>query len=80
VGGVVNTVPPFSGGKKRSHVLTSIIEEEFLLSSPVQVIVKQGVADMGDKGSKDKGKKEQQKVAQHTAKEKRKLKREKKNK
>ncbi|MFT5233876.1 MAG: hypothetical protein ACI9UK_001840 [Candidatus Krumholzibacteriia bacterium] len=33
---------------------------------------------MGDKGSKDKGKKEQQKVAQHTPKEKRKLKRDKK--
>ncbi len=80
MGGVVNTVPPFSSGKKRSHVLTSTIEEEFLLSSPVQVIVKQGGSDMGDKGSKDKGKKEQQKVAQHTAKEKRKLKREKKNK
>jgi len=35
---------------------------------------------MGDKGSKDKGKKEQKKKAQHTAKEKRQLKREKKNK
>ncbi len=33
---------------------------------------------MGDKGSKDKGKREKQKPAQHTAKEKRKLKREKK--
>ncbi len=35
---------------------------------------------MGDKGSKDKGKKEQQKKALTTPKEKRKLKREKKNK
>lgn len=35
---------------------------------------------MGDKGSKDKGKKEKQKVAQHTPKEKRQLKREKKQK
>lgn len=35
---------------------------------------------MGDKGSKDKGKKEQQKKAQHTAKEKRKIKQDKKNK
>ena len=35
---------------------------------------------MGDKGSKDKGKKEQQKAALHTPKEKRKLKREKKEK
>ena len=36
--------------------------------------------DMGDKGSKDKGKKEQQKKAQMSSKEKRQLKREKKNK
>ncbi len=36
--------------------------------------------DMGDRGSKDKGKKEKQKKAQTTAKEKRKLKNEKKNK
>jgi len=43
-------------------------------------IIKQGGTDMGDKGSKDKGKKEHQKAAQHTAKEKRKIKREKKNK
>lgn len=35
---------------------------------------------MGDKGSKDKGKKEQQKKAQHSPKEKRELKRAKKNK
>ena len=35
---------------------------------------------MGDKGSKDKGKREQQKKAQSTPKEKRRLKREKKNK
>jgi hypothetical protein len=33
---------------------------------------------MGDKGSKDKGKRELQKKAKHTAKEKRRLKREKK--
>ena len=33
---------------------------------------------MGDKGSKDKGKRELQKKAKHTAKEKRQLKREKK--
>jgi hypothetical protein len=39
-----------------------------------------GETDMGDKGSKDKGKKEQQKKAQLSPKEKRKLKREKKNK
>ena len=35
---------------------------------------------MGDKGSKDKAKKEKLKKAQHTPKEKRKLKREKRNK
>ena len=35
---------------------------------------------MGDKGSKDKGKREQQKKATRTPKEKRKLKRDKKNK
>ena len=35
---------------------------------------------MGDKGSKDKGKKEQQKKAVHTPKEKRQLKREKQSK
>ena len=34
---------------------------------------------MGDKGKRDKGKREQQKEAQHDPKEKRKLKREKKN-
>ena len=39
-----------------------------------------GEIDMGDKGSKDKGKKEQQKKAQLSPKDKRKLKREKKNK
>lgn len=35
---------------------------------------------MGDKGSRDKGKREAQKKAQHTPKEKRRLKKEKKNK
>lgn len=35
---------------------------------------------MGDKGKKDKGKREQQKKATHTIMEKRKLKKEKKNK
>jgi hypothetical protein len=39
-----------------------------------------GESDMGDKGSKDKGKREQQKQAHHSPKEKRRLKREKKNK
>ncbi len=43
-------------------------------------IFNHGEITMGDKGSKDKGKKEQQKKAQRTPKEKRQLKREKKNK
>ncbi|MCH9652328.1 MAG: hypothetical protein K0U86_04080 [Planctomycetes bacterium] len=43
-------------------------------------VFKQGETDMGDKGSKDKGKREQQKKALLTPKEKRKLKQEKKNK
>lgn len=40
----------------------------------------QGGPAMGDKGSKDKGKREQQKAAQHTAKEKRRIKQAKKGK
>jgi len=40
---------------------------------------KQGETDMGDKGKKDKGRREQQKKAQLSPKEKRKLKKEKKN-
>ncbi len=48
--------------------------------TPLQVIFKQGETDMGDKGKRDKGKREQQKKAKLTPKEKRKLKREKKNK
>lgn len=41
---------------------------------------KQGETDMGDKGKKDKGKRELQKKAQLNPKEKRRLKKEKKNK
>ncbi len=48
--------------------------------SPAQVIFKKGETDMGDKGKKDKGKREQQKKAQLNPKDKRKLKKEKKNK
>jgi len=44
------------------------------------IIFKEGKTDMGDKGKKDKGKREQQKKAVLNPKEKRKLKREKKNK
>ncbi len=44
------------------------------------VVFNHGETDMGDKGSKDKGKREQRKKAQLSLKEKRKLKKEKKNK
>jgi hypothetical protein len=43
-------------------------------------VFRHGETDMGDKGSKDKGKREQQKKAQLSPKEKRKLKKEKKDK
>jgi hypothetical protein len=46
----------------------------------IQVIFNQGEIDMGDTGKKDKGKREQQKKAVHTQKEKRKLKKEEKRK
>ena len=49
-----------------------------LHASPAQVMLKQGGTDMADKGRKDKGKREQQKKAHLSPKEKRKLKREKK--
>ncbi len=42
-------------------------------------VFNEGETDMGDKGSKDKGKREQQKKAQRSPKEKRKLKKEKKD-
>jgi hypothetical protein len=51
----------------------------FRRHSPAQFTFKQGETDMGDKGKKDKGKREQQKKAQLNPKEKRKLKKEKKN-
>jgi hypothetical protein len=52
----------------------------FRRHSPAQVTLKQGETDMGDRGRRDKGKKEQQKKALISPKEKRKLKREKKSK
>jgi len=61
--------------RKLSRLLTYI-----QYYSPAQVIFKQGETDMGDKGKKDKGKREQQKKAQHNLREKRRLKKEKKNK
>ena len=52
----------------------------FKIFSPAQIIFKQGETEMPDKGSKDKGRKEQKKKPKLTQKEKRKLKKEKKNK
>jgi len=51
----------------------------FRSHSPALFTFKQGETDMGDKGKKDKGKKEQQKKAVLNPKEKRKLRKEKKN-
>ena len=45
----------------------------------LQVVFKQGEMLVGDKGKKDKGKREHQKKALRTPEEKRKLKKEKKN-
>jgi hypothetical protein len=77
---VVDFVLQLNSDMQRNPVLAYVLEEEFRPNSLKPVTNKQGGSDMGDKGSKDKGKKEKQKVAQHTPKEKRKLKREKKQK
>ena len=69
-----------SAGARRSNLLTSGYQAGVRRRVSAQVIIEQGEANMGDKGSKDKGKKENQKKAQHTLKEKRKLKKEKKDK
>ncbi len=52
--------------------------QEFYRHSPVQFVFNIGEIDMGEKGKKDKGRKEQQKKALLNPKEKRKLKKEKK--
>jgi len=65
------------GDAQRSYLLTSTNGGGFRRRSPAQVVNNQGGTDMGDKGSKDKGKKEKQKKAQHNLKEKRKIKKEK---
>lgn len=52
----------------------------FRRHGPVQVNLKHGETDMGDKGTRDKGKRKTQKKAQRSPKEKRKAKKEKKNK
>ena len=63
--------------RNKSH-----LRDEFLLPNVLWYNIRfnSGVIDMGDKGSKDKGKREQQKKAQLTPKEKRQAKRDKKNK
>ena len=50
------------------------------ITAPDTTSIRSEIFAMGDKGSKDKGKREKQKKAQRTPKEKRRLKREKKNK
>ncbi|NIP25432.1 MAG: hypothetical protein GWN67_13770 [Phycisphaerae bacterium] len=57
-----------------------LIEKDYADSLKTQVICRKGHNDMGDKGKRDKGKREKQKKAQLTPKEKRRLKKEKKNK
>jgi hypothetical protein len=59
-------------------MLEAFANTRFGRHSSAQFTFKQGETDMGDKGKKDKGKREQQKKAQLTPKEKRKLKKEKK--
>jgi hypothetical protein len=53
--------------------------DEVLWRIPVQAIFKQGETDMGNKGKKDKGKREQRKKARLTPQEKRQAKRDKRN-
>ncbi len=69
-----------SGDARRPDLLPFTDRDGVRRYSPAQVIITEGETDMGDKGSKDKGKKENQKKARHTLKEKRKLKKEKKSK
>ncbi len=72
----------FGGDAKRSHLLTCTTEDGVSSRSEASHLQarRNGGIDMGDKGKKDKGKREQQKKAKLNPKEKRKLKREKKNK
>ncbi len=65
---------------KRSHVLTSTTEDGVSAPRSGASYFQARKKDMGDKGKKDKGKREQQKKAVLNPKEKRKLKKEKKNK
>jgi len=62
---------------KKDHVLKT---SSWSNGAASNTLFQLGETAMGDKGSKDKGKKEQQKKALLTPKEKRRLKKEKKNK
>jgi hypothetical protein len=66
---------PGSGGY---NALNLVFRRRLLRDILVPVVFKQGETDMGDKGKKDKGKREHQKTAQRTPEEKRRLKKEKK--
>ena len=68
----------FGNYTKRSYLLPFTTERGGRCYSQAQFTFKQGEIDMGEKGKKDKGKREQQKKAQLNPKEKRKLKKEKK--
>jgi hypothetical protein len=62
---------------RKAHALnTSSLSDR---TATATLVFSRGETDMGDKGSKDKNKREQQKKAQRTPKEKRRLRREKKN-
>ncbi len=75
-----------SGGNRAAGVCwagpgnTSLVRRMEFSGGTGTVVFNHGETDMGDKGSKDKGKREDQKKAQLSPKEKRKLKKEKKNK
>ena len=60
------------------NAVNLVLRRRLLRGTLVQVVFKPGATDMGDKGKKDKGKREHQKTAQRTPEEKRKLKKEKK--
>ena len=77
---VPGMVEAFGNDAKRSHLLPSTTEARgFAATVRHKFTFQQGETDMGDKGKKDKGKREHQKKAQLNPKEKRKLKKEKKN-
>jgi len=57
-----------------------IVATLFIVAGEFGRSAKEGKTEMGDKGKKDKGRREQQKKAQLNLKEKRRLKKEKKNK